>query len=110
MVHELEMPQSLAGFRVKRHQGLGEQVVTGTVATVHVACSRFHGDVDDAPLLVRRHGRPGTGIAGIQVRVVAPGFGAEFTRLRNGMENPEHFPGMDVIAPDIARRSGLGAW
>ncbi len=109
MMDKLEMPDAFTGFCIQRHQGLAEQVIAGTVAAVHIAGGGFHRHVDDAAFEIGRHRGPGTGVAGVGIRVVAPGFRAKLPGARNRVKDPQHFTRVQVVTANVAGRSGHGA-
>ena len=109
VVHELEVPNPLAGLGVEADQRVREQVVAGTVAAVVVGDRRADGQVDVAQLGVGAHVRPHVGPARPLPRVVAPGLVAELAGLRDGVEDPLHLAGADVVAAHVPRRRLLPA-
>ena len=54
MMHELEVPLSLAGLEVYADQALAKQVVARTFAAVVVGRRRLDGQVDEAQFFVDR--------------------------------------------------------
>ena len=109
MVHELEVPDALAGLGVEADQRVGEQVVAGAVPAVVVGHRRADRQVDVPELRVVAHVRPDVGPARPLPRLVAPGLVAELARLRDGVEDPLHLAGADVVAADMSRRRFLAA-
>src|SRR5690606_36938635 len=109
-MYELEVPQTLARLRIECDQALREQVVAGTMTSIHVTGCSFHRHVDDAAFLVGRHRAPRTCRTGVGVGAVEPGFGTEFVALRNGVEAPQHLTRVHVVAADVAGDTFLRYW
>ena len=74
VVDHLEVPHPLAGLDVERDDRVGEQVVAGAVAAVVDAGGRRQRHVDVAQLGVARDAAPRRQVAGVGVRLVAPGL------------------------------------
>ena len=108
-MHELEVPDPLAGLGVQADQRVREQVVAGAVPAVVVGHRRADRQVDRAELRVGAHVRPDVRPAGPFPRLVAPGLVAELARLRNRVEDPLHLAGAHVVAADVSWRRLLTA-
>ena len=104
VVHELEVPQPLAGARVERDDRRAEQVGADPVGAVEVVGGRAERDVGDAARGVDRHLAPVVGAADVLPRVLRPGVVAELAGTRHGMERPHELAGQDVVGADVAGR------
>ena len=102
MVHELEVPEPLAGLEVDGDEALGEQVVAGPVAAVVVAGGDLDGEVGDAELLVDGQVGPDPGVPGVDGGVVQPRVAPELAGPGNGVEDPPALAGAGVVAADVA--------
>ena len=107
-MHELEVPDPLAGGGVEADEALGEQVVSGAVAAIGVVGGRFDRQVDVPQLQVGGHRRPDTRVAGIGPGVVLPGVVAELTCHRDGVKDPASLAGPYVVTPNEPGRVLLG--
>src|SRR5207244_7252910 len=85
---ELEMPNALAGPRLERDEGVGEQVVSRAVSPIVVVGRRARGYEHQAALDVERHPGPVIGSAGIRPRAVRPRLVPELAGAGNRMEGP----------------------
>ena len=102
MVHELVVPDALAGLQINREQAFAEQVVAGAMAAKVVAGRNLHRQVGDAELFVDGHLRPHAGVAGVFPRAFAPGVVAELAGQGNSVENPQPLAGARIVGADIA--------
>ncbi len=102
MVHELEVPQPLAGLEVDGDEALREQVVAGPVAAVVVAGGDLDREVGDAQLLVDGQVGPHPGVPGVDGRVVQPRVASELAGPGDGVEDPPALAGAGVVAADVA--------
>ena len=102
MVDELKVPLAHTRLQIHRHEAVGEEVVTGTPATVEVRRGCFDGQVDQAQLLVHRHLIPDAGIAVERPGVLLPRVVAELAGSRNRVKVPEPSPCPDVERLDDA--------
>ena len=107
-MHELVVPDALARLDVDADDRLREQVVARPVPAVHVVGGRGGRHVDVAELLVGREERPDGRVPAVLPRAVAPGVGAVFARLRDGVKDPLQLPGAHVerahVAADVLLR------
>src|SRR6185295_11388612 len=90
MMHDLEVPFSLAGFQIDAHETLAEQVVAGTMAAVEIGGRRLDRQVDETGFLVHGDARPDAGVAVGRPRLVLPGVVAELAGAWNRVERPQH--------------------
>ena len=88
VMHELLVPQALAGARIEGQQAVAEQVGADAVAAVEIERRRSGREVDDAARHVDRDLAPGVGAADVLPGVLRPGVVAELARTRNGVERP----------------------
>ena len=102
MVHELVVPDALAGLQIDGDETLGEEIVAGTMAAEIIAGRFFDGQVGDAEILVDGHLRPDAGVAGVLPRLLQPRVVAELAGLRNGVEDPQPLARAGVVAADVA--------
>ena len=109
VVHELVVPDALAGLQIDGDEAFAEQVVAGTMAAVVVAGRDLDRQIGDAELLVDGHLRPDAGIAGVGPRVLEPRVVAELAGARNRVEDPQPLAGARVVAANVALRVGLAA-
>ncbi len=110
VVDELEVPDAFAGFGVEGQEAVGEEVGTHAVAAPEVEGCGTCGDEDHAALLIDGHTGPGIGTADIFPCFRGPGFVSVFAGVRDGMEDPLAFSGMEVIGADMAGCGGAGAF
>jgi hypothetical protein len=108
VVDGLKVPLALAGVRIEREEGVGEEVVAVAVAAVEIEGGGAGGHIDDAALRVEAHAGPGVGGAGVGVGFGGPGFIAEFAGLGDGVEDPGDGAGADVEGADVAGGGGQG--
>ncbi len=109
VMHELVVPDALAGLQIDGDEAFAEQIVAGTMSAEIVAGWNFNGQVGDAELLVDGDLRPHAGVAGVGPRIFQPGVVAELTGPRDGVKRPEAFPGARVVAAHVPFRVGLAA-
>ncbi len=104
VVHELEVPEPLAGARVERDDRRAEEIRADAVGAVEVVGGRAQRDEGDAALGVDGHLPPVVDAADVLVGVLRPGVVAELTRTRHGVERPHQPAGEDVVRADISGR------
>ncbi len=107
VMHELEVPQALAGPRVKSEQAIAKQIGSGAVRSVEIVGRGAKREVSYATLCVQREFAPRVVTAD-----VFPGFRrkcvvAEFARVWHRVERPGGLSGMNVICANIARRRSV---
>src|SRR6185436_5952493 len=102
VVHELEVPDALAGLQIDGHQAVAEQVVARTMAAEIVTGRIFNRQVCHAERFVDGDLRPDTGVAGVLERLFLPRVAAEFSRDWNGVEDPQALAGARVEAAHVA--------
>src|SRR5690606_11943670 len=73
MVNELVVPTAFTGAHIQRHQAAGEQVGTGSVATVVVAGGILYRQINQSQFGVAGHGCPDAGVAGVLIAAIEPG-------------------------------------
>jgi hypothetical protein len=96
------MPLPLARLQVHRDDAFAEEARAWAVAAVVVARRQLHGQVDATEVFIHRHLRPHTGVARVGPRLALPRVVAEFTELRDGVEDPEALAGPHVESADVA--------
>jgi hypothetical protein len=92
-VDGLEVPDTLPGLDIQRHQAFGKQVVAVTRASLVVAGRRLDRQIHVAEFFVRRHRRPDGNVSGGTgwVEVFAGGRAA----MLAGRKRPDAFaPGL----------------
>src|SRR5215470_6084911 len=104
-MHELEMPEILAGVRVDRDHGRGEEVVAGAVGADAVVVRGAERHVKNAALNIERRVTPDIDAGAVLRAVPTPGVVAEFSRPRHGVERPHELAGSRVPRARIARGS-----
>ena len=72
VVHDLEVPQVLAGVRVGRDDAGAEEIVAGPIAAVAIADGRAERHVDDAARGVDRHQAPDVDARAVLPAVARP--------------------------------------
>ena len=105
-MHELEVPEILAGVRIDRDDRRGEQIVAGAIDADAVVVRRAERHVENAALGIERRVTPDVDAGSVLRAVPAPGVVAEFARPRHGVERPHQLAGPRVPGARIARRSG----
>ena len=100
----LEVPATLAGGAVERHDAVAEQVGALAVAAVEVDRRRGERDEDHAALFIDAHRRPGVGAAALSPRVAFPGVVTVLAGTRHGVEAPDELAGTGVKSTDVATR------
>ena len=108
VVHELEVPEILAGVRIDRDHRRGEQIVAGTVDADAVVVRGAERHVENAALRIERRVAPDVDAGTVLRAVSAPGVVAELARPRHGVERPHQLAGPGVPGARIARGSGSG--
>src|SRR5262249_26112110 len=107
VMQRLEVPHTLAGLRVKTHDGFGKQVVAGTrAAKVNARCF-FEWKIDVAELVVTTQKRPRAAVTGVEIRSVEPRVFSVLAGPRHDMKCPEEFAGARIETADIVRRRFL---
>src|SRR4029079_10194887 len=96
-MHQLVMPETLAGPCIERNETVREQIVANAIAAEEIESRRAEGNKCDPVLLVDRELAPGVNAAGFLVRTLWPRVVAELTRMRNAVEDPRDLAGDDVI-------------
>ena len=100
------MPDAAARPRVEREHAVGEEIVPVPRDAVEIERGRTRRGEDDAELLVDGHAGPRVRAARQFVGVLRPRVVAEFTRLRNRVEDPAQLAAVHVEGADVAGRSG----
>ena len=105
-MHGLEVPAVLAGRGVDGDDGIGEEVVAGTVAAPVVRRRSGHRHVEDAALGVQRH-VPGPDVhaRAAAPAVIEPGVVPGLAGKRHGVELPHPLAGADVERARVAGRT-----
>src|SRR6267143_4022191 len=106
MVHELEVPEILAGVRIDRDDRGREQIVAGTVDADAIVVRGAERHIKDAALRIERRITPDIDAGSVFGAVPAPGVIAELPRPRHCMERPHQLAGPGVPSARIARGSG----
>ena len=104
VVHDLEVPQVLAGVRVGRDDARAEEIVAGAIAAVLIDRGRAERHVDDAALDVDGDEAPDVDARAILPAVARPRVVELLARLRNRSERPHQLAGVDVPGAHIAQR------
>ena len=99
-MNELEVPQALAGPRIQRNKGVGEQILAVPVPAVEVGACGFRGGVYDAPLHIHCDAGPVRGAPRVFQIAFRPGLRPEFPRTGQSMEDPDAFAGPRVERND----------
>ena len=87
-MHELEMPEILAGVRIDRDDRRREQVVAGTIGADAIVVRRAERHVKNAARRIERRVAPHVDAGPVLGAPPAPGVVTEFTRARHGVERP----------------------
>src|SRR5206468_4344083 len=106
MVHELEVPEILAGVGIDRDHRRREQIVAGTVDADAIVVRRAERHVEDAALRIERRITPDVDARTVLRAVSTPRVVAKLSRPRNSMERPHQPAGSGVPGARIARGSG----
>ena len=101
MMNHLLVPATLTGLDVHGYQTAGKQVRTRPVTAVSVTCCGLYRQIGNAQLRVTRHGSPDTSVTGNFSTVTQPGFAAELTRLRDGLECPQMLTSACIVGADV---------
>ena len=104
VVHELEVPDPLAGAGVERQEARAVQVRARAIGAVVVVGRRPGREIGDAAGDVHRQLAPGVDRADVLVGVGRPGVVAELARLRDGVEAPHLLAGEDVEGAHVSGR------
>src|SRR5690606_41573310 len=96
-MHQLLVPEPLAGAGVQRDERIAEQVVARTIAAEEVVARAAKRDEDDAVLLVDGHLAPVVHAAGRAVSVFGPGAVTELAGVRDAVEHPAKLARHDVV-------------
>src|SRR6185312_1730063 len=99
VMDHLVMPFAQTRLDIERHQTFAKQIGAGAGRPRGVGLRQFYADINQAKLRIRRHGRPGAGIArSFRLARCGPGVVAEFTLARDGVEDPFALAGPDIEA------------
>src|ERR1017187_2790602 len=104
-MHELEVPEILAGVRVDRDHRGREEVVSGAVGADAVVVRGAEGHVEDAALAIERGVTPDIDAGPVLRAGPAPGVVAEFAGPRHRVERPHQLAGPGVPSARVARGS-----
>src|SRR5688572_10067749 len=102
VMHGLEMPDALPGFRIERKQRVREQIRADAAAAIEVGRGRACWDVNNATVHIQAHSRPRVRTAGGLPRLDGPGVVTDLARTRNGVKGPPDSPGANVIGANVA--------
>src|SRR5215471_14707425 len=102
VMHELEMPEILAGGRIDRDYRGGEQIVTGAIGADAVVVRGAERHVENATLDIERYVTPDIDAGAVLRTVPAPAVVAEFPRPRHGVERPHQLAGPRIPGARIA--------
>src|SRR5208282_1121147 len=96
-MHELLIPDELAGVGVERNEAITEQSIAETMAAVKFGASAGSDRYEDeAALGIEREKAPNVG-AELRVPAIAnPRFVSRLAGLRPGVERPDEFAGVGV--------------
>ena len=100
VMNELVVPLALTGFQIERDEALAEQTIPRTMTAVVIAGRQLHRKKHGVRLFVDRHLRPDAGVPRIRPRIFFPRVVAEFTGLRNRVEDPQTLSRACVVAAD----------
>src|SRR5580693_4071546 len=100
------MPQSLAGIRLERQQGISEQIVADAIRSIEIERGGSGGNKYQAALFIQSHPGPIVGGAAIFPCIFRPSVVTEFAGMRKGMKAPANLPGAHVKRADVAGRRG----
>ena len=104
VVHDLLVPDPLAGVGIERHKRVRKQVLTVAIAGPKVGGRRLRGNVDDAADLVERRAGPvrrASGAAGTGGR---PRVVPELPLTRDQVECPFHGAAAHIVGSHARRR------
>src|SRR5207245_9434734 len=76
VMHELVVPDLLAGGRFDTDEAVAIKPGAGAMAAIVIVGRRAHGQIDIAENLVRTHRRPDIGVADLPPRFPLPGLDA----------------------------------
>ena len=105
---ELEMPFQLSRVGIHRDEGTGVEVIARPHIAVPVGARIPDSPIDQVRFRIVRAGGP-DGSPAMPPGIAAPAVMARLTRLRNGMEAPDFFPGLRGIRRQIAADSQFSA-
>ena len=92
MMHTLEVPLQLAGFRIHSHRGVAEQINPRPVSAIEVGARSADWQIQNAAILIESQRKgPDVVACAIFPTVVAPGVVTSLTGARDGMELPQFF-------------------
>ena len=103
-MHELEVPDALAGVGLQRDQRVGVEVGAEPVAAPEVERGRPRRHEDEPAGLVDGHARPVVGGTDALPGVGRPGLVPRLARTRNGVEDPPALSGAHVERADVPGR------
>src|SRR5438552_9901154 len=103
-MHQLVMPDALAGACVERHERVAEQVVARTIAAIEIEARAAEADERDAPTLVDGGLAPVVDAAGLLVSLGRPCVVPELAGVRDAVEDPLNPAGAHVIRLHVGRR------
>ena len=95
-----------AGAGIECQNAIGKKIVADAVRSIEVEGTGSGRGEDDAKLGIDAESGPGIGAARDLIRIGRPGFVAEFTRVRDGVEDPPLFASVDIEGANVAGRSG----
>src|SRR5262249_5662701 len=104
VMHELEVPEALAGAQVEREQRIAEESLAFAIGAVEIIGRRAEREVADAALFVDRDFTPRVHAADVRPRIPGPSVVAELPGMRDGVKLPYQFACDDVVRTQIARR------
>ena len=104
VMHELEVPEILAGVGVGRDEARAEQVVALAIAAELIDRRRAERHVDDAALRVDGDEAPDVDAGAVLPAVARPGVVVLLAGSRDRMERPDQLAGVHVPRADVARR------
>src|SRR5690242_675757 len=96
MVNDLEIPFALTRFQIDTNKAFTVEVVSGPVASIKIRRWRFDGEIDEPEFFIDGDLSPDAGVAIGGPGIILPCVVAEFSRLGNRVEGPQHLTGTDI--------------
>src|SRR5215467_6236158 len=103
-MHGLKMPDPFARIGIQTYQRFCEQSVSLAGTAVVIVAWSTERDVQESALRIQGHRRPSVGMTSVGFSAALPSVVSEFAFLRNRIEFPHAFAGMDVEGLNVAGR------
>src|SRR3569833_29362 len=102
-MHHLEVPDALAGSRIKCQEGISEEICARAIRAVEVIFRAGSWDKHDAMRFVERQFAPrvctSRSFPGVRRPCVVP----ELARMRNRVKTPDKLATHDIVSANISR-------